>query len=321
MTSAANLWPWIAFHVFLFGALAVDLGFFHKREAEPRFRESLAWVVVWVALALLFNGGIYFWQGRESALEFFAGYLLEWSLSVDNLFVFITIFSAFRVPSRYQHRVLFWGILGALGMRALFIFFGISLLSNFHWLIYVFGGFLIVTGLKMLFQSEENRGDPKDHWLVKALGRWIPMTKEYHGARFFILNHGKWFATPLFLVLIVVEATDLVFAADSIPAILAITQKPFVVYTSNIFAILGLRSIFFVLAGLMSLFRFLKYGLAAVLIFVGIKMSISHWYNISISMSLLVIGFFLGGSVVVSLLMKPTGVASANNNEMGEKQS
>jgi len=296
-------WPWIGFHIFIFAALAIDLGVFHKNGHEIKYKEALTWSAVWISLALLFNGGVFYFVGKESALEFLAGYLIEWSLSVDNLFVFLTIFSVFRVPVKQQHRVLFWGILGALMMRAIFIFAGIALLNKFHWIIYVFGGFLLFTGIKLLF-VEQKEEDPRHHWLIKLVKKFLPFTDRYHDGRFTIIERGKRLGTPLLLVLIIVEATDLVFAADSIPAVLAITHKPLIVYTSNVFAILGLRSLYFALAGMMTGFRFLRFGLATILIFVGIKLCIAEYYKVPITTSLAIIAGVLAASVLASLLIK-----------------
>lgn len=297
--------PWIGFHIFLIAALAIDLGVFHKQDHEVKFKEALCWSTVWFSLALLFNAGILFFKGRESALEFLTGYMLEWSLSIDNLFVFLTIFTAFSVPSKYQHRVLFWGILGALLMRALFIFAGVTLLKEFHWVIYLFGGFLLFTGIKLGFiQKKEN--DPRNHWFVRGVKRWLPFTDVYHEKKFLIREGGRTLGTPLLMVLLLIEATDVIFAADSIPAILAITQDPFIVYTSNVFAILGLRSLYFALAGMMGVFRYLKYGLSGILIFVGIKLCVSGIYPIPAVASLLVIFLMLGGAIGFSVLKDQT---------------
>lgn len=294
--------PWIGFHIFLLIALAVDLGIFHRNAHDIKFKEALGWSGVWLSLALVFNAGIFYFRGKEPALEFLTGYLIEWSLSVDNLFVFLTLFSAFSVPSRQQHRVLFWGILGALAMRATFIFTGITLLTKFHWVIYIFGIFLLFTGIKLAF-VEQKEADPRDHWLVKFAKKWLPFTDSYHGGKFLIKENKRTLGTPLLLVLLIVEATDLVFAADSIPAILAITHDPFIVYTSNVFAILGLRSLYFALAGMMGIFRYLRFGLAAVLSFVGIKLCISGFYKIPTLTSLAVIAFCLGAAIICSVII------------------
>ncbi|HKX51858.1 MAG TPA: TerC family protein, partial [Candidatus Binatia bacterium] len=252
----SQLFLWVVFNIFVLGILALDLLVLHRKAHAVSLREALAWSCVWVSLALIFGVGIYFFRGGEKGLEFLTGYVIEWSLSVDNLFVFLVIFSYFAVPSTYQHRVLFWGILGALVLRAGFIATGTALLSNFHWMIYVFGGFLIFTGIKLLFVGEE-KIEPEKNPAVRLVRRFINVTPDYQGQRFFIRKSGKLWATPLFLVLVVVETTDVIFAVDSIPAIFAITLDPFIVYTSNVFAILGLRALFFLLAGVMEMFRYL----------------------------------------------------------------
>lgn len=295
--------PWIGFHLFLITALIIDLGVFHKDAHEIKFKEALAWSGIWFSLALFFNAGIYFFKGKEPALEFLTGYLIEWSLSVDNLFVFLTVFSVFCVPPKQQHRVLFWGILGALVMRAIFIFAGIALLKQFHWVIYVFGGFLLITGIKLAV-VEHKESDPRNHWLIRLVRKWLPFTDSYHEGKFFIRENGRRLATPLLLVLLLVEATDVVFAADSIPAILAITKDPFIVYTSNVFAILGLRSLYFALAGLMTLFKYLRFGLAAILVFVGVKLCLSDIYKIPVTTSLAVIGLSLASAILFSIFQQ-----------------
>lgn len=294
---------WIGFHLFLIIALIIDIGLLNKDVHEIKFKEALTRSAIWFVLAMIFNVGVYYLKGHQPALEFFTGYVIEWSLSVDNLFIFITIFSVFAVPHRLQHRVLFWGILGALAMRALFIFTGVALLNKFTWIIYVFGGFLLITGLKLFF-SEEKEKDITKNWFVRALKRWFRFSDNYHDKKFFVKIDNKKFATPLFMVLLIVEMTDLIFAADSIPAILAITKDPFIVYTSNVFAILGLRSLYFALAGMMSFFYYLRYGLAGVLIFVGIKLILSHHYEIPTWLSLLAIVLLLGSAIVASILRK-----------------
>jgi tellurite resistance protein TerC len=296
------LMGWIGFHVFLFAMLALDLGLFHRESHVVKLREALTWTAVWVVLALLFNAGLWWWHGDEVALQFLAGYLIEKSLSVDNLFVFVLIFSFFKVPAQYQHKVLFWGILGALIMRGLFIFAGVALLNRFHWLIYFFGGFLIYTALKMVLMAEKEV-DPAHNWFIRLLRRMLPVTENYEAGRFFVRRAGKLFATPLLLVLAFVEVTDLIFALDSIPAILAISNDAFIVYTSNALAILGLRSLFFALAGVMDLFHYLKIGLAAILGFVGVKMILAEEViDIPIHISLLVIGGILAVAIVASIV-------------------
>ena len=295
------IWFWVGFNLFILAMLALDLGIFHRKAHEIRVREALIESGYWIALALLFNVVVYFWQGREVALQFLAGYVIEKSLSVDNIFVMILIFAYFRVPAKYQHKVLFWGIVGALVMRALFITVGIVLIHKFHWIIYVFGAFLVFTGIKLALEKDKEI-HPEKNLVLKLFKRFMPTTDSYEGDKFFIRKAGKLFATPLFLVLLVVEATDVVFAVDSIPAILAITDDPFIVYSSNAFAILGLRALFFALAGVMGMFHHLHYGLATILGFVGVKMLLSDIYKIPIGISLGVIVGTLALSIIASLV-------------------
>lgn len=295
------MWPWILFNLFVLVMLALDLGVFHRKAHVVRLKEALGWSVVWICLALLFNLLIYFWLGQETALQFLAGYVIEKSLSVDNLFVFLLIFSYFSVPSIYQHKILFWGILGALIMRAIFIAAGITLIEKFHWMIYLFGGFLIITGIKMAFQKDKEL-HPEANPVLRLFRRFVPVTSEYHESRFWVIKDGKRWATPLFVVLLLVETTDVIFAVDSIPAILAVTRDPFIVYTSNVFAILGLRALYFALAGIMQLFHYLHYGLSLILVFVGTKMLISDIYKVPIGIALAVIAGILIVSVVASIL-------------------
>jgi tellurite resistance protein TerC len=294
---------WIAFNVFVLGMLALDLGIFHRKAHAVSIKEASIWSALWILLALVFNLGIYFVWGQEKALEFLTGYVIEKSLSVDNLFVFLMIFQYFATPDIYQHRVLFWGIVGALIMRAIFIATGAALLENFHWMIYVFGAFLIVTGIKMLLQGDAKL-EPDKNPVVRLFQRWVPITNEYQGQQFFVRKEGKIYATLLMLVLVVVETTDVIFAVDSIPAIFAITMDPFIVYTSNVFAILGLRALYFMLAGVMAMFVYLKVGLSFVLCFVGAKMLVVDFYKIPIGVSLGVVGGILILSIVVSLLAR-----------------
>jgi tellurite resistance protein TerC len=301
MQMDSQLFLWVIFNIFVLGILALDLLVLHRKAHAVSLREALAWSCAWVSLALVFCLGIYFFRGGEKALEFLTGYVIEWSLSVDNLFVFLVIFSYFAVPAIYQHRVLFWGILGALVLRAAFIATGTALLANFHWMIYVFGGFLIFTGIKLLCAGEEQI-EPEKNPAVRLVRRFIKITPTYEGQRFFIRKDAKLWATPLFLVLVVVETTDVIFAVDSIPAIFAITLDPFIVYTSNVFAILGLRALFFLLAGVMEMFRYLRVGLSFVLCFVGAKMLIADFYKIPIGISLGVVGGILVLSILASLL-------------------
>lgn len=291
---------WVGFTGFILGLLAIDLGIFHRRAHEVGFREALSWSAVWVVLSLGFNVLVYVWFGRDRALEFLAGYLIEKALSVDNIFVFLVIFSYFGVPRAYQHRVLFWGILGALVMRGVFIVLGAALLQAFHWIIYLFGLLLIVTGYKML-RAGDVEVHPERNPIYRAFTRLVPAVNEYRGAHFFTIENGRRHATPLLLVLVAIECTDLVFAVDSIPAIFAITRDPFIVYTSNIFAILGLRAMFFMLSSVMAMFTHLKVGLALVLVFVGTKMLVSDLYHVPITISLAVVALLIGGSIVSSL--------------------
>ncbi|WP_051382965.1 TerC family protein [Gloeobacter kilaueensis] len=280
--------------------LALDLGVFHRKAHAVSFKEALGWSGVWIGLALAFNAGLYFWMGPEPALQFLTGYLIEKSLSVDNIFVFVLIFSAFSVPAIYQHRVLFWGVLGALVMRAILIIAGAALLEHFHWIIYLFGAFLIFTGIKMALPAKKEK-DITDNPVLKLARRLLPVTDDFVEDRFLLKRAGQWVVTPLFLVLLLVETTDLIFAVDSIPAIFAVTTDPFIVYTSNVFAILGLRSLYFVLAGVIDKFYYLKQGLAAVLTFVGAKMLLVDIYKIPIALSLGVIALILAVAVVASL--------------------
>lgn len=295
------VWPWIGFGLFVVAMLALDLGVFHRRSHAVGMKEALAWSGVWAGLALLFGAGVWHWRGGEKGLEFLTGYLVELSLSVDNLFVFLLIFAYFKVPARYQHKVLFWGVLGALAMRAVFIAGGITLMQKFHWIIYLFGAVLVVSGFKMAF-GKDREVNPERNPVLKLFRRLMPVTRDYQGGHFFVKQKGAWSATPLFIVLLMLETTDLVFAVDSVPAVLAITVDPFIVYTSNVFAILGLRSMFFALAGVMKLFTYLHYGLAAVLTFVGTKMLVAAFWSIPTLMSLVVIVGLLSVAIIASLL-------------------
>lgn len=298
-----NTWLWIGFNLFVLLMLALDLGVFHKKEHKVSIKEALTWTGVWVFLAFLFNVFIYYQMGQEKAFEFFTGYIIEKSLSVDNIFVIILIFGYFQVPDAYQHKVLFWGILGALVMRVIFIFAGVELIHQFHWLIYIFGGFLIYTGIKIATQGDV-KVDPEKNPLVKLARKLFRITKDFEGSKFFVKHNGLLYATPLFIVVIMIEFTDLIFAVDSIPAILAISDDPFIVYTSNVFAILGLRSLYFALAGLEQFFTYLKYGLAAILVFVGTKMCISDLYKIPIEISLAFIVITLSMAVLASMALQ-----------------
>jgi tellurite resistance protein TerC len=280
--------------------LILDLGVFHRNTHTVKYREALIWSAVWIALAAIFAVVIYIWHGRTPSLEFVTGYVIELSLSVDNLFVFLLIFRYFQVPPGHQHKVLFWGILGALIMRAIFIAAGVGLIQRFHWIVYVFGAFLVYSGLK-LFRQGEAEIHPEKNPVLRLFRRWVPVTKDYERDKFFVRRTGL-FATPLLVVLVVVETTDLLFAVDSIPAILAITRDAFIVYTSNVFAILGLRSMYFALAGMMEMFRYLHYGLSVVLMFVGTKMMLSRYYEVPTAVALGAVAGILMLSVVVSVL-------------------
>ncbi len=312
---------WMVFGSVVFGLLGLDLGVFHRHSHVVKIKEALIWSAVWICLALLFNVFVYFSRGQVAALEFLAGYLIEEALSVDNLFVFLLIFSYFRVPALYQHKVLFWGILGALLMRASFIIAGVTLIKKFHWVIYVFGGFLILTGIKML-AGEDKEVYPEKNPVLRLFRRFVPVTENYENGHFFLRRQRRLFATPLFVVLLMVETTDVIFALDSIPAILAITVDPFIVYTSNIFAILGLRSIFFALAGLMRLFHYLHYGLSAILVFVGVKMLLGDFYKIPVGLALGVVAAILIISIVASIVLprkEETGSNFPAVDSSGEK--
>jgi len=308
-----TIWLWVGFNLFVLALLALDLGVFHRHAHAVSVKEATLWSMVWITLAMIFNAGLYlFWDviapssaytNGEAALAFFTGYLIEKSLSVDNIFVFVLIFTYFAVPAVYQHRVLFWGILGALLMRGILIVIGAALLKEFHWIIYVFGAFLIFTGIKMALHRNEKM-HPEHNPLVKLVQRLLPITATYEDDKFFIRRAGLLMATPLFLVLLIVESTDLIFAVDSIPAIFAVTQDPFIVYTSNVFAILGLRSMYFLLAGVVEKFRFLRFGLAIVLTFIGVKMLLGAVsVHIPIQASLVFVALVLVGSVVASILV------------------
>ncbi|HEU5179825.1 MAG TPA: TerC family protein [Candidatus Polarisedimenticolia bacterium] len=294
---------WIGYTVFILIALVVDLGVFHRGARKVSMKEAGLSSIIWISLALVFNAGIYNYMGPQKGLEFFTGYLIELALSVDNLFVFLIIFSYFKVPEKLRHRVLFWGILGAMLMRIIFILAGATLLGLFHWLDYVFGAFLLYTGIRIIYQKE-TEVDPEMNLLLRFARKYLRVTKDYEESKFFTKIDGKSFATPLLLVLLVVESTDVVFAVDSIPAIFGITHDPFIVYTSNIFAVLGLRALFFLLQGMMNRFHYLPIGLGLVLAFVGLKMLIAGHYQIPIGLSLGIVALVLFGSVIVSLLVK-----------------
>jgi tellurite resistance protein TerC len=297
----SDILPWVLFNLFVLILLALDLGVFHKQAHEISIKEALVWSAIWIVLALIFNAGVYFIMGQKAGLEFFTGYLLERALSIDNIFVFIVVLSYFKVEPRYQHKVLFWGILGALIMRALFIAAGITLIQQFHWIIYVFGAFLVFTGIRLAIHDEEDI-HPERNPVLKLARRLLPVTSSYHEGKFIVRVNGKLLATPMLIVLIVIETTDVVFAMDSIPAILAITLDPFIVYTSNVFAILGLRALYFALAGTMKIFRFLNIGLAIILVFIGVKMLLADIYPMSITLALGVVAGILALSIVVSVV-------------------
>jgi tellurite resistance protein TerC len=301
LTTVGTPGLWLAFTAFVLAMLALDLGVFHRNAHEVRVREAAIWSVVWVGMAMAFNVWVGLEFGSQKGMEFLTGYLIEKALAVDNIFVFLVIFSSFAVPKAYHHRVLFWGILGALVMRALFIFAGAALLARFHWVMYLFGAFLVVTGVKLFLQREVEL-HPERNPLFRLFTRLVPSVGEYHGSHFTVRKEGRLFATPLLLVLVCIEITDVIFAVDSIPAIFAVSSDPFIVYTSNIFAILGLRAMFFLLAGVMDRFHYLKVGLAFVLCFVGAKMLLMDVYKIPMALSLGVIAGALAISILVSWL-------------------
>ena len=314
MESIGSFWMWASFLAFVLGMLALDLGVFHRKAHKVTVKEAAAWSLVWVALALTFNALIWKGFGAERGLEFLSGYFIEKALSVDNIFVFVLIFGAFSVPEIYQHRVLFWGILGALIMRAVFVGLGAALLASFHWVLYVFGAFLLVTGIKMLVLRNQEF-DPRANPLFRLFRKLVPAVETYHGAAFTIIKDGRRYATPLLLVLVAVELTDLVFAVDSVPAIFAVTKDPFIVFTSNIFAILGLRSLYFLLAGVVDKFHHLKVGLSLVLIFVALKMLAMESFKVPVGWSLAVIAVLVGGSMLTSWLF-PKGRTSQGSDPM-----
>jgi tellurite resistance protein TerC len=298
------LLPWLGFNLVVLVLLALDLGVLNRQAHEVSLREAAIWSAVWVGLSLLFNGLLFIWQGTEAGLDFLTAYLIEKSLSVDNIFVFVVIFSTFRVPARYQHRVLFWGVLGAIVMRGLLILAGTTLLSLFHWLLYVFGAFLILTGIRLAWR-QERQVHPDKNPLVRLARRFLPVSDDFEGPRFFVRKEGRLFVTPLLLVLLVVESADLLFALDSIPAVFSVTLDPFLVYTSNICAILGLRALYFLLADLVERFHYLKFGLAVILVLVGVKLVLADLYPVPIGVSLGAIALILTLAIVASLLCSP----------------
>jgi tellurite resistance protein TerC len=308
MFSTMPWWAWAGFLAFVALMLALDLGVFNRKAHEVSLKEALGWCAVWFSLAMAFNLLIAFQmpatETSKPALEFFTGYLIELCLSVDNVFVFIVIFQYFRVEPRYQHRVLFWGIIGAVVMRALFIFAGVTLINKFHWIIYIFGAFLIYTGIKLAQPKKEDGFHPEKNPAVKLARRVMPVTNQFDGGNFFTRVQGKLHATPMFLVLLIVETTDVMFALDSIPAVIAITRNEFIIFTSNIFAVLGLRSLYFAVSGVMKLFRFINIGLSVILIFVGAKMLATYFdFHVPIGWSLSIIGTVLAASILASLLI------------------
>jgi len=306
---------WAGFNILVLIMLAIDLGIFHRKDHRISVKEGIVWSIIWVIVALIFNVGYYFWQGHEKALQFFTGYLIERSLSIDNIFVFLMLFTFFAVPQKYQYKVLFWGILGALIMRGLFIGVGALLIAKFHWIIYIFGAFLIYTGFKMGVAGDQEV-KPEKNPIIRFVRKFMRITPDYRNGHFFVRENGKLFGTPLFVVLVAVETTDVIFAFDSIPAIFAITLDPFIVYTSNVFAILGLRALYFAIAGLMDIFYYLKYGLSAILIFVGVKMLISGYYKLPDWVALTVVG----GLLLVSILWSVFFPKKTETVEQIEKQ-
>ncbi|MEI8217963.1 MAG: TerC family protein [Elusimicrobiota bacterium] len=292
---------WVFFNIFVIILLLLDLGVFHKGNRVISIKESLVWSIVWTAVAVAFNGGLYLLSGSEKALEFLTVYIVERSLSVDNIFVFILVFSYFRVRPEYQYKILFWGIIGALVMRALFIIAGVALIAQFHWLIYIFGGLLVYIGIKM-WSGDNKEIHPENNIVLKIFKKLVLVTDENPDGSFIVTNGGKYFATPLFLVLLVIETTDIIFAVDSIPAALAISTDSFIIYSANVFAILGLRALYFAVAGCMGMFKYLQHGLAIVLSFVGVKMLLTDIYKISISVSLGFIACVIGVSIILSFI-------------------
>lgn len=296
-----SLTLWVLFNIFIVSMLIIDLMVFNKDPKEITIKHSLIWTGVWVVMAVIFGIGLYFYMSPEKSLHFFTGYLIEKSLSVDNIFVFLLIFTYFGVEPKYQHRVLFWGIFGALFFRLIFIVAGVALIEQFHWVIYIFGAFLIFTGIKLAFEKDKEIR-PDRNPVLKLVRRFVPVTKEFHEQQFFIKKRGKWIATPMFIVLVMVETTDIVFAFDSIPAIMAITRDTFIIYSANAFAILGLRALYFALSGVMRLFHYLHYGLSFILVYVGTKMMLEDIYQIPVIVTLAVILSSIGLSILFSIL-------------------
>jgi len=295
------IWAWGVFLLVVIAMLMVDLGVFHRKAHVLSMREATIWSIVWVVVALVFNAIVWVWLGHQKALEFFTGYLVEKALSADNIFVFAVLFNYFAVPPEYRHRVLFWGVLGAIVFRLTFILAGTALLKKFHWVVYIFGIIVIVSGIKLLMRKDEEI-DPERNPVLRLARRFLPITPNYHGQKFFVRLNGKFMATPLTLVLLVVESTDIVFAIDSIPAIFAITRDPFIVFTSNVCAILGLRALYFLLEGMIRLFRYLDEGLAVILVFIGIKMLVSEFYKIPTWVALGFVAAVLAITIALSLM-------------------
>lgn len=313
------LWAWMAFLGAVFVMLMMDLGIFHRKAHVLSLKEATLWSIFWVVVSVLFNILILFWLGEEKALEFLTGYLLEKSLSADNIFVFAVLFSYFAVPAEYRHRVLFWGVVGAIVFRLTFILAGTALLKKFHWVVYVFGIIVIISGIKLLMRKEEKIA-PERNPVLRLARRLLPITPTYHGQRFFVVHDGKVFATPLMLVLLVIESTDIVFAIDSIPAIFAITRDPFIVFTSNVCAILGLRALYFLLEGMIRLFRYLDEGLAVILVFIGVKMLLSEFYEIPVWVALGFVAVVLAIAITLSLVVKEAKAHADPQNDGGAKE-
>jgi len=296
-----SLTLWVVFNIFIVSMLIIDLTIFNREPEEISIRKALGWTAVWIILAVIFGIGLYYYMDPESSLDFFTGYLIEKSLSVDNIFVFLLIFTYFGVDPKYQHRVLFWGIFGALVFRLIFILIGVALIEQFHWVIYIFGAFLIFTGIKLAFEKDKEI-KPNRNPVLKLVRRFVPVTKDFHGEKFFIKRNGKWIATPMFIVLVMIETTDVVFAFDSIPAIMAITRDTFIIYSANAFAILGLRALYFALSGVMRLFHYLHYGLALILVYVGTKMMLEDLVEIPTLVTLSVIILTISFSILISII-------------------
>lgn len=310
------IWFWIGFSIFLVGILALDLGIFHRKAKVIEPKEALIWSGIWFSISMVFDAIVFVWHGSQAGTEFLTGYMIEWSLSIDNVFVFVLIFSFFKVPAQYQYRVLFWGVVSALIMRGVLIGAGAALLANFHWIIFIFGGFLIFSGIRIAFHDDEN-ANPNRNPMVRVFKKFVATSEEYDGQKFFTRKNGKRLATPLLTVLIAIEATDLAFAVDSIPAIFAITDEPFIVFTANALAVLGLRSLYFALAGIIHKFIYLKFGLALILVFVGVKMLVSDVYHMPAVLSLGIVLGILVGTVVVSL-MSPQAATSSESDHSNE---